>query len=44
MKYKVEYSKIAIRDLDSVWIEVFEASKSYDIAEKYINDLMDKIV
>ena len=39
MKYKVEYSKAAIRDLDRVWTEVFEASKSYDITEKYMNDL-----
>ena len=43
MKYKVQYSKAAIRDLDRVWAEVFEASKSYDITEKYIDDLMDKV-
>lgn len=43
MKYKVQYSKVAIRDLDRVWAEVFEASKSYDITAKYIDDLMDKI-
>ena len=43
MKYKVKYSKAAIRDLDRVWTEVFEASKSYDITEKYMNDLMDKV-
>ena len=42
MKYKVQYSKSAIRDLDRVWAEVFEASKSYDITKKYIDDLMDK--
>lgn len=29
--------------LDRVWHEVFEASKNYDICEKYINDLLDKI-
>lgn len=43
MKYKVQYSKSAIRDLDRVWAEVFEASKSYDITKKYIDDLMDKV-
>ena len=43
MKYKVQYSKAAIRDLDRVWNEVFETSKSYDITEEYIDDLMDKV-
>ena len=43
MKYKVQYSKSAIRDLDRVWAEVFEASKSYDITKKCIDDLMDKV-
>ena len=43
MKYLVSYSKAAIRDLDRVWTEVFEVSKSYDITERYIDDLMDKV-
>ena len=43
MKYKVEYSKAAIRDLNRVWTEVFEASKDYDITIRYIDDLMDKV-
>lgn len=43
MKCQVSYSKAAIRDLERVWAEVFEASKSYDITERYINDLMDKV-
>ncbi len=43
MKYKVKYSKIAIRDLDRIWSEVFEASKSQKTTIKYIDDLMDKI-
>lgn len=43
MKCRVEYSKIAIRDLDRVWAEVFEASKDYDITARYIDELMDKI-
>ena len=43
MKYKVKYSKSAIRDLDRVWSEVFEASKNQIITIKYIDDLMNKI-
>ena len=52
MKYSVEYSKAAVRDLDRVWSEVFSdrvwsevfrASRSYDITERYLNDLMDKV-
>ena len=44
MKYEVKYSKVAIRDLDRVWSEVLEVSKSYDITTKYIDDLIDKVV
>ena len=43
MKYNPEYSPLAMRDLDRVWHEVFGASQNYDICEKYINDLLDKI-
>ena len=43
MSYRIAYSKTAIRDLDRVWGEVFEASKSEGTAEKYVNDLMDKV-
>lgn len=43
MKYKVEYSKAAIRDLDRVWAEVYEASKDYEITTRYLDDLMDKV-
>ncbi len=43
MRYSVEYSTVAIRDLDRVWNEVFEASKDYDTTQKYLDDLMDKI-
>jgi hypothetical protein len=43
MKYHVEYSQVAIRDLDRVWNEVFEASKDYDTTQKYLDDLMDKV-
>lgn len=43
MKYKVKYSKSAIRDLDRVWSEVFEASKNQKITIKYLDDFMNKI-
>ena len=43
MRYQAEYSEAAVRDLNRVWYEVFEASKDYEITEKYIDDLMDKV-
>ena len=43
MKYKVEYSRAAIRDLDRVWTEVLESSKSYEITERHIEELLDKV-
>lgn len=43
MKYIVKYSKTAIRDLDRVWAEVFDASKSYDVTSGYMDGLMDKV-
>lgn len=43
MRYKIEYSKAAIRDLDRVWYEVYETSKNLDITRKYLQELMDKI-
>ena len=42
-KYSVKYSKSAIRDLDRVWDEVFEASRDVDITRKYLEELLDKI-
>lgn len=43
MKYTVSYSKSAIRDLDRVWSEVYEASKNFEITANYVNDLMNKV-
>ena len=43
MKYEVKYSKGAIRDLDKVWSEILEVSKSYDITTKYIDGLINKV-
>ena len=43
MSCKIAYSKAAIRDLDRVWAEVFEASKDYETTEKYLEDLLNKV-
>lgn len=43
MKYEVKYSKAAIRDLDRTWDEVFRASKDYDVTERYLEGLLDKV-
>ena len=43
MSCPVEYSKAAIRELDRVWSEVFEASKDIETTEKYIEELLDKV-
>ncbi len=43
MRNNVVYSKVALRDLDRVWSEVYEASLSSDVTDKYINDLLDKV-
>ena len=41
MSYRIEYSQAAIRDLDRVWNEVYEASKEADIATRYVDGLID---
>ncbi len=41
MSFKIEYSPIAIRDLDRVYAEVLEASKAIETAIRYVGDLMD---
>ena len=42
-KYKIRYTPEAMRDMDAVWDGVYEASKEYDIADRYVNDFMDEI-
>lgn len=39
-KYSLNYSRTAIRDLDRIWSEVFNASHDYDVTEKYIDELL----
>lgn len=41
MSYRIDYSPTAIRDLDRVFAEVYEASKSEETAAQYVIDLMD---
>lgn len=43
MKYKVEYSKKSLTDLNKVWEEVYKASKNINTTSKYINGIMDLI-
>lgn len=43
MNFEIVYSPSAQNDLDRVWDEVYEASQDFDIADKYIKDLMTSI-
>ena len=43
MNYSVKYSPAAMVDLDTVWDEVFEASKEPDIADEYVLGIVEKI-
>ena len=38
MVYHLKYSPVAEEDLDRVWDEVWEASQSFDIADKYLHE------
>ena len=41
--YSVRYTPEAVRDMDSVWDGVYEASKSRDTADKYVNEFAEAI-
>lgn len=43
MKHEIKYSPAAVRDLDRVYSDVFDASKSRDVADKYLNDFLSRI-
>lgn len=43
MSYTLRYSPAAMQDMEAVWDGVFEASKSYEIADRYVNDFADEI-
>lgn len=42
-EYRIRYTPEAMRDMDAVWDEVYEASGSLDVAKRYIDDFMDAI-
>ena len=44
MVYHLIYSPIAADDLDRVWDEVWEASLSFDTADKYVEDLRNALI
>ena len=43
IKYEIEYSPVAIKDLDDVFEDVLTASKDIEIAHKYLEELQDKV-
>lgn len=43
MTYLLRYTPEAVRDMDCVWDEVYEASKSFDIADNYVREFIDAI-
>ncbi|MCM1038340.1 MAG: type II toxin-antitoxin system RelE/ParE family toxin [Ruminococcus sp.] len=42
-KYKIRYTPAALRDMDEVWDGVYEVSKEYDVADRYVDDFIDMI-
>ncbi|MBR1757357.1 MAG: type II toxin-antitoxin system RelE/ParE family toxin [Lachnospiraceae bacterium] len=43
MKPQVKYSSAAIRDLDRVWMGVYEACHDFDTTARYLDGLLDKV-
>ena len=43
MNFVLIYSPEALSDLDRIWMEVFEASQSVSVADRYLADLRDAI-
>ena len=43
MSYSVRYTPEAVRDMEAVWDGVYEASKYYDIADRYIEEFAEAI-
>jgi plasmid stabilization system protein ParE len=43
MQYLIRYTPEAMRDMDAVWNGVYEASKSYEIADRYVNEFIAAI-
>ena len=43
MNDSVRYTPQAMRDMDAVWDGVYEASKNYDIADRYVDAFIEEI-
>lgn len=43
MTYILRYTPEAMRDMDGVWNGVYEASKSFDIADRYVEEFVNAI-
>jgi plasmid stabilization system protein ParE len=43
MNYAIRYTPEALRDMEAVWDGVYAASKSYDIADRYVAGFADTI-
>jgi plasmid stabilization system protein ParE len=43
MNYAIRYTPEALRDMDEVWEGVYAASRSYDIADRYVTEFVDTI-
>lgn len=43
MTYTIRYTPAAVHDLDEVWDGVYEASKSLEIADQYVQEFMEEI-
>ena len=43
MKYRIRYAPAARKDMEEVWDGVMEASASYDLADKYVEEFADVI-
>lgn len=43
MTYSIQYTPEAVRDMDAIWDGVLKASGSYDIADRYIDELTSVI-
>lgn len=43
MKYEIRYTPAAQKDMDNVWEEVYTASRSFEITNKYVDEFIDTI-
>lgn len=43
MIYFLRYSSETMRDMENVWDSVYEVSKSFDIADKYVDEFAKTI-